>query len=44
VIVIWLWPSLELVDEMYFMPSTPLSSCSRGVVTAVSTTSALAPT
>jgi hypothetical protein len=36
-------PSLLLVDWMYFMPSTPLMACSRGVVTADSTSWALAP-
>ena len=36
-------PSLPLVEVMYCMPSTPLIACSSGVVTAVSTVSALAP-
>ncbi len=43
VMLIQLDPSFELFDSMYFIPSTPLSACSRGVVTALSTTSALAP-
>ena len=36
-------PSLPLVEVMYCMPSTPLIACSIGLVTAVSTVSALAP-
>ena len=37
-------PSLPLAEVMYRIPSTPLSSCSIGIVTALSTTSELAPT
>src|SRR6476469_3007837 len=44
VTVMMLVPSLPLVEVMYRMPSTPLSSCSRGTVTALSTMSELAPT
>jgi hypothetical protein len=36
-------PSLELVDEMYRRPSTPLIASSRGVVTDDSTVAAVAP-
>ena len=36
-------PSLPETDWMYRIPSTPLICCSSGTVTAVSTTSALAP-
>ena len=36
-------PSLPLDEVMYIIPSTPLIACSSGVVTAVSTVSALAP-
>ncbi len=36
-------PSLPLDEVMYIMPSTPLIASSSGVVTADSTTSALAP-
>ncbi len=36
-------PSLVLLEEMSRIPSTPLSCCSSGVVTALSTTSAEAP-
>ncbi len=36
-------PSEPELDWMYFMPSTPLIVCSSGVVTADSTTCALAP-
>jgi hypothetical protein len=36
-------PLLPLDEVMYCMPSTPLSACSIGCVTAVSTISALAP-
>ncbi len=36
-------PSLLLDDWMYFIPGTPLMASSRGVVTADSTTSELAP-
>ncbi len=36
-------PSLPLLDDMYSMPGTPLIACSIGVVTADSTTCALAP-
>src|SRR5688572_5562906 len=43
VTVIWLAPLLVLDEAMYCMPSTPLIACSSGVVTAVSTVSALAP-
>src|SRR6266850_6344491 len=43
VVVIELVPSLPLLEVMYFIPSTPLICCSNGVVTAVSTTCALAP-
>ena len=32
-----------LVEVMYFIPSAPLICCSRGMVTALSTTCALAP-
>ena len=39
------WILLVLVEEdrMYCMPSTPLITCSSGVVTALSTACALAP-
>jgi len=37
-------PSLLLDELMYRMPSTPLISCSSGMVTLFSTTSELAPT
>src|SRR5262245_35848492 len=43
VTVIELKPLLVLEEDMYNMPSTPLMACSSGVVTAVSTVSALAP-
>src|SRR5688572_27543431 len=43
VTVIWLKPLLVLLEDMYRMPSMPLMACSSGVVTAVSTVSALAP-
>ncbi len=43
VTVMMLVPSLPLVEVMYGMPSTPLMACSSGVVTADSTTCALAP-
>ncbi len=43
VAVIELKPSLPLVEERYFSPSAPLICCSSGVVTADSTTWALAP-
>ena len=36
-------PLLVLEDCMYVMPSTPLITCSSGVVTALSTACALAP-
>jgi hypothetical protein len=36
-------PSEPEDDWMYFMPSTPLTTCSMGVVTADSMTCALAP-
>ena len=36
-------PSLPLVEVMYCIPSMPLTACSIGLVTAVSTVSALAP-
>ena len=36
-------PLLVLEDWMYVMPSTPLMTCSSGVVTALSTACALAP-
>ena len=36
-------PSLPLVEVMYCIPSMPLIACSIGLVTAVSTVSALAP-
>ncbi len=36
-------PLLVLEDCMYVMPSTPLITCSSGVVTALSTAWALAP-
>ena len=36
-------PLLLLVEVMYCMPSTPLIACSIGIVTADSTTAALAP-
>ena len=40
---IWLVPSLPLLEVRYFSPSAPLICCSSGMVTAVSTTCALAP-
>src|SRR5579872_3455270 len=43
VTVIWLVPSLPLLDVMYFMPCTPLIACSSGIVTADSTVCAFAP-
>src|SRR5277367_1919335 len=43
VTVMMLVPSLPLVEEMYFIPCTPLMDCSRGMVTADSTVCALAP-
>ena len=43
VTVIELLPSLPLVEEMYFIPCTPLIACSSGMVTADSTVCALAP-
>ena len=36
-------PVLVLDERMYCMPSTPLMTCSSGVVTALSTACALAP-
>src|SRR2546423_6420554 len=39
-----LTPLLLLVEVTYFIPSAPLICCSSGVVTAVSTVCALAPT
>ena len=36
-------PLLVLEDWMYVMPSTPFTTCSIGVVTALSTACALAP-
>jgi hypothetical protein len=36
-------PLLVLEDCMYVMPSTPFTTCSIGVVTALSTACALAP-
>ncbi len=36
-------PSLELEDDMYVIPCTPLICCSSGVVTVSATTWALAP-
>ncbi|MNC85939.1 hypothetical protein D3C83_15640 [compost metagenome] len=36
-------PLFVLDEDMYSIPSTPLIACSSGVVTAVSTVSALAP-
>ena len=36
-------PSFEEFEDMYIMPSTPLTCCSIGTVTELSTTSALAP-
>src|SRR6202000_1245081 len=36
-------PSLELADDIYVMPCTPLICCSSGVVTVSATTWALAP-
>ena len=41
--MIWLVPSLPLLELRYFSPWAPLICCSRGIVTAVSTTCALAP-
>src|SRR5581483_4548755 len=41
--VIELVPLSELVDVMYRRPSTPLTACSSGVVTADSTACAFAP-
>ena len=38
-----LTPLLVLEDCMYVMPSTPFTTCSMGVVTALSTACALAP-
>jgi hypothetical protein len=43
VTVIWLVPSLPLLDVMYFIPCTPLIACSSGIVTADSTVCAFAP-
>jgi hypothetical protein len=43
VATIWLVPSLPLVEVRYLSPCAPLICCSRGMVTAVSTTCALAP-
>jgi hypothetical protein len=43
VTLIELTPALLLEDVIYSIPSTPLIACSSGVVTAVSTASALAP-
>ena len=36
-------PSLVLCDDMYSMPSTPLTCCSIGAATVSATTWALAP-
>src|SRR5207302_9296514 len=36
-------PSLLLCDDMYIMPSTPLTCCSIGAATVSATTLALAP-
>jgi hypothetical protein len=36
-------PSAELVEDMYSMPSTPLTCCSMGAATVAATTWALAP-
>ena len=36
-------PSLPIWDDMYSMPSTPLTCCSIGAATVAATTWALAP-
>ena len=36
-------PSLPICDDMYSMPSTPLTCCSIGAATVSATTWALAP-
>ncbi len=43
VATIWLVPSLPLLEVRYLRPSAPFICCSRGMVTALSTTCALAP-